>query len=206
MRNRVLMLALLLSIPAHAATAQPASGPNHWTQLTAPDPFGAWRFFDPVRSRFVLVPFWPSAREYWELRLDSPDAWQRGEWRGTGPDEARVRALVYDPRHDRLLVFARDSRHGPTGDAPLTIWGVPQDGTGEWLELANLTEPPIDRSDFTVVYDSKRQSFVLFGGSAGPPDGSPPGFSDLWRVDVQGGAALWAPLQTEGDSVTAHTR
>jgi len=182
----------------------PASAqPGVWSRLTPPHVSESFPVFDPVRDRFLLLPFgqYSPAGEQWVLELDHPDAWHKISDGGSSPPFALVRATVYDPAFDRLLVLARDPHVPFPNTARLTVWALSLAGPDQWHELAAPADVPADRHQFSIVFDTRRGSFVLFGGS--DSDFSIPGWNDVWRLAVSRTDAAWERLAPGGDSLSA---
>jgi hypothetical protein len=140
--------------------------------------------------------------EYWELRLKNKNAhWQKRFWTNAGPSWLNVRATAYDATMDRLLILARDARLPFSGQAPMSVWAVSLEGAAAWRELPQPQQPPLDREDFSLVFDTRRSQFVLFGGWE---DSYRVPRTDVWRLDVRENSALWTHATTQGDSIAGH--
>jgi len=205
MRNRlfVLGLALFLAPVVHADDSPPPGNEitflgEHWTRLTPP--IFEVPVVDPIRSRVLLLPFGHDAApgEYWELDLSPGSRWRKNAWANPGPDwNIPIRAIAYDPSVDRLIALA-----GSQAPANLTVWALNLGGDHRWVELHSTGQAPSDRSKFALVFDSRRNRHVLFGGNSG--NGSSSIRNDLWALKIAGEDATWTALETEGDSVSGH--
>jgi hypothetical protein len=171
---------------------------EHWTRLTPP--LLDLSVVDPVRGRVLLLPFGLDASpgEYWELGLTPGSRWRKQAWENAGPDwNTPIRAVTYDPALDRLIALA-----GSWTPGSLSVWSLNLGGDRRWVELATSGTAPVDRDGFAFVFDSRRDRYVLFGGQS--KYGGPPMFNDVWDLRVGREVATWTPLETVGDSVTAH--
>ena len=171
--------------------------------MTPPSVDEGLQIFDPVRNRVVLLPLgsYSAPDDQWVLELDQSDCWRRISAGGTPPRFDLARAAAYDPRFDRILVLARDSHSPAYGPAPMTVWALSLAAPDQWHELAPLQTAPPDRSAFTLIYDSKRQCFVVFGG------GRQPGYllwNDAWRFSAGADQVTWEALAPSGDSISAY--
>jgi hypothetical protein len=185
--------------PRGFVSPEPSRSPADgvWTRLTQPGVHEGFQIFDALRNRVILLPLGSGSApdDQWILDLDHPDRWRRQSAGGTPPTWYAARAAVYDIRLDRILVIARDPRIPWNGLAPLTVWALPLGAGGGWRELAQLENAPLDRRDFSLIFDSKRGQYVLFGGESYPL------LRDVWRFDARENEVSWEQLVAGGDSI-----
>jgi len=200
MRNWLIAVVALALAPAVA----PGAEEGVWTRLTPPSVLEGQTVFDPVRNRMILFPFgFQSApNEAWTLDLAHPDRWIRRTMGADGPTNDRVRAAIYDPRLDRMLVLARDQHYSQYDDAPTVVWALSLAAPDRWRELAPLTTPPDDRMEFALVRDSRRGCFVMYGGGGRIEY---PKRRDLWRFEAGPDDVRWEELPFTGDSTAARS-
>jgi hypothetical protein len=119
--------------------------------------------------------------------------WSRGEWTqrvGAGPGPTDHHTVAYDQRRRTLVSFGGNT---PTGDWHASTWAM--DSTG-WRIIADSLSGPPPRAHHAMVYDSRRERIVVFGGLA--KDRSYLG--DTWEWD----GARWHRVDVAGP--TARTR
>ncbi len=190
---RLVMLSMLL-----VAALPRGAGALGWTRLTPPRVDEGVQVYDPVRNRVLfLLGDRLSPRDSWILDLEHPQGWQKVATSGRTPESLAAHTAIYDPRFDRILVIARDARLTEFGPGPLTVWSLSLSNPGEWRELYEPTpNKPVDRSDFSLAYDSKRGRFVLFGGS---DVNERPHYDDAWSLDAGLDRVSWERLPSTGE-------
>ncbi len=124
----------------------------------------------------------------------NPLAWSQIFPTGTGPSSSTCAQTSHPDGAGRLIVYARSSCGGGTGD----VWvlnnanGI---GTPAWSLVSN-TGP--SRHGQTTVYDQASNKLILFAGCSG---GCLPVNNDVWvltNANGQGGPAVWTNLSTTG--------
>jgi hypothetical protein len=90
---------------------------------------------------------------------------------------------AYDPTRDRLLIYQDDR-----------LWAYPFHGHLAWARLTPNGIAPPPRTGHVVVYDSKRDRLVVFGGADRYFDNY---LSDTWTVSLCGDLT-WAQMHTAG--------
>ena len=116
---------------------------------------------------------------------------ENGEWKTLAylPQmKAAEPGFTYDAKRDRFVVFGGSAgRQNVNGDT----WEW--DGK-EWIKFNGLNPAP--RQAFAMVYDSRRNKTVLFGGM-----GTTPGqlFNDTWEFD----GTTWLKVSEDGPSPRA---
>jgi len=196
----------VLMFPCAAASTAPRGAEEGWTRLTPPLADDCFQVFDPLRNQLILLPFrqYSNPDEEWVLDLDRPTSWRKTSAGGASPQFEVVRATTYDPAGDRILVLARSSSVPYPARAPLTVWARSLVSPNFWRELPLPSNAPPDRSEFSLVFDSKRGSYLLFGGGDSPY--SLPYWNDVWRLRVDGNEVSWERLAPVGDSLTSRSR
>ncbi len=206
----------------------PATGA--WTDRTPagnkPSPrSGASMVFDSTRNKFVL--FGGRSTDY-----DLEDTWEwdpaTGAWTnrtaGTGPSARGRHSMVFEESTGKVLLFG-----GGRGDIGSAIWPEGHDysdptdrwtvfdgtaiaiafgdtwewdaNTAVWTQLAP-TSAPSARFDSALVWDSKRNRAILFGGVQ-KPQANANGVSqqDVWEWDPA--KSVWTLQTTSGPQPTA---
>jgi hypothetical protein len=154
---------------------------------TAPSPRQDYSaVYDPLRDRLVLFGGWvwsgavkQQLTDLWSLSLSSPEQWAPLSPAGTPPVSSGP--AVYDPVHDRMLVFG-----------PQRVWQLGFAAPLTWSEIVPTgTPPPVD-SGFTAVYDPVRNRALVFGGG-----GAGGLVSDTWELSLAA-APAWNTLAPSG--------
>ena len=186
---------------------------------------GASMVFDSTRNKFVL--FGGRSTDY-----DLEDTWEwdpaTGAWTnrtaGTGPSARGRHSMVFEKSTGKVLLFG-----GGRGDIGSAIWPEGHDysdptdrwtvfdgtaiaiafgdtwewdaTTAVWTQLAPTTAPSA-RFDSALVWDSKRNRAILFGGVQKPQanaNGVPQ--QDVWEWDPA--KSVWTLQTTSGPQPTA---
>lgn len=110
-----------------------------------------------------------------------------GEWR-VGPAFLTDHTAVYDPVHDRVIVFGGQTAGGAIND----VFAIDLAGPPAWTSIVPAGTPPSPRAGHTAIYDPVRNRMVVFGGSGGAPK-----YNDVWELTLSG-QPEWHPLATAG--------
>jgi N-acetylneuraminic acid mutarotase len=127
--------------------------------------------------------------------------WSSKEPPAIAPSPRAFQSMVYVPSIGRVIMFGgshTDSSSAPTTDMNDT-WAYDPNGN-TWRELDPSGAVPSPRSLQSMVYDSKRDKVILFGGGADSPGWEPAGSSgelnDLWQYDPA--TNQWTELKPSG--------
>jgi outer membrane protein assembly factor BamB len=132
--------------------------------------------------------------DVWALPLGSY-RWRQLHAAGTSPGGRARHAMVYDPLHNRMLVFAGNNADGVLYN---DLWALDlTPGRERWEKLAPSGKPPVPRTLPTVVYCPTRKSMLVFGGAI-PGNG----VGDVWELTLDDLA--WHELTFNGR--TPHAR
>lgn len=165
-----------------------------WERLADAGPLGrvnAGGAYDARRGRAVVAGGSRKAADgaTWEVVGDSWEGDQSG-WRRVAAVSPRDHHALVEDGHGGVLMYGGipADRSGPW---PTDTWVLRQDG---WTRVA--TDGPPGRGRAALVYDSKRQLVVLFGGvSAASGPNQPQTFlSDTWTWD----GARWQKVADGG--------
>ena len=105
----------------------------------------------------------------------------------TKPSARSSSATIWDPVRHRMVMYGghREFPSGPLGDT----WALTMGATPTWSLVASGSEA---RSDVSPFYDSARDRFVIYGGTA------PIGFyGDLFALPLNG-STTWSQITTSG--------
>ncbi|MBI1796522.1 MAG: hypothetical protein HY076_08035 [Candidatus Eisenbacteria bacterium] len=140
-----------------------------WTQLapggaTFPGREDHSAAYDPVRDRVIVFggQAGNSLNDVWELRLSPALEWHPIFPGGVGPNGRSQQSMIYDPDHDRMIVFggADQSFHSD-------LWALWLSGGTGWARLWSTNVGPSNRLLHTAVWDAARHRMVLYGGETG---------------------------------------
>lgn len=155
-----------------------------WSEIQAGGPIPAPRsafgaIYDPVRH-LMWIQGGVNPDEVWNLSLTGTPAWTAI----ATLDTLRGRSYpvdFYDPRRDRLVAFGGAS-YAQTSALPLA-------GPYRWTQFLPPQPPlvPGPRSQHAVVYNSRLDRFMTFGGSYGSTD------INMWSF-VPGDTGVWSPI------------
>ncbi|MBI2942567.1 MAG: hypothetical protein HYY25_00045 [Candidatus Wallbacteria bacterium] len=148
--------------------------------------------FDIRRERIVLF-----GGELGNTKLGDTWEWDGTVWREVtqsvgSPGFRSFHAMTYDPVRQVVVLFGGSeiSGPGPNGESNET-WEY--DGTA-WREKVT-TQSPSGRVKHALVYDSRSQRVVLFGGGTFSCDTGGKSFDDSWEYD----GTNWQRLELGGN-------
>jgi hypothetical protein len=171
-------------------------GTGAWSRLdpagTAPARYRHSAIYDPIRERMVVFGGADSTLrgDAFALSLSGPAAWTLLAAAVDGPSPRSEHGAIYDPTHDRMVVYGGfDS--SPLGDA----WALALGATPAWSRLEPAGSAPAPHHRHSVVYDSGRGCMVVFGGMSPYKD------SEAWALELSG-AGTWKPYAAMGTPPT----
>ena len=183
---------------------KPLSGGTPWTRLDIADPLPMARaahaaIYDPVRDRMVVFgdTYSDSAGSVWALSLSGSLAWSKIALSGTGPGYRSGVRGIYDPTHDRMIVFGG---YSAAADSLMNdVWALSLAGTPAWSRLIPDGSPPTRRELVALTYDPIGQRMIVFGGYQDlRPDGPPAPCRDVWALSLTD-TLTWTRLLPVGD-------
>jgi hypothetical protein len=103
-------------------------------------------------------------------------------------------SAVYDPGHDRMIVFGGHDGTGYSdrywGPASL-VWILTPSDPARWTGVLPGGSSPTRRYTHSGIFDSTRERMIVFGGFDGHM------LNDTWELSLSG-ALAWAPLAASG--------
>lgn len=147
------------------------SGTPAWTQISpAGDPIsvrgGHSAIYDPVRDRMVVfggTDGFYSNGEVWSLSLSGTPTWRILAPSSAAPNYLESHQAVYDPVHDAMVVFGgADLSHLLHNDT----WSFSLSPSAMWSQILPLGPLPDARAEHAMVYDSRQDRILMYGGSA----------------------------------------
>jgi hypothetical protein len=169
-----------------------------WTALSTPPSARSAQsaIYDSVRERMVMFGGngWSGySNEVWTLSSAGPPTWTALAPSGTPPSARSYHSAIYDPVHERMVVFG-----GWDGSLFFNdVWALSLADTPVWTALTPVGTPPAAREGHTAVYDPVRDRMVVFGGW----DGSSLR-DDVWALSLAG-TPVWTALAPSGSSPSA---
>jgi hypothetical protein len=159
------------------------AGTTSWTQLTptAPPPAGRVghsAIYDPVRDRMLvfagmIAPGYPN-NELWSLSLAGSPSWTNLTV-SSGPAANYGNTAIYDPGHDRLVVFDG-----------VETWSATLAAAPVWTQVLGVS--PSSRAGHVTIHDPVRNRMVVFAGSVAVPF-----LNDSWALSL-GDSPVWTQL------------
>ena len=146
--------------------------------------------YDPVRERMVV--FGGLGRsglhnDVWALSLAGTPVWTKLAPTGTPLSARRGHSAIYDPGHDRMVVFGGQGSSSYLND----VWALSLAGQPAWTKLLPTGTPPVTRYEQSAIYDPVRDRMVVFGGYNGSS------LNDVWVLSLADTPA-WTALTTTG--------
>jgi hypothetical protein len=184
---------------------------HYWQRLSdesAGPRFRHGAVLDSRRDRLIVIAGLGSGlsrvADTWAYALDS-GRWTRLGSPGEGPSARMDPLSVYDPIHDRVVVFGGSDCCVNYNEVYFDdLWYLPLNPEAHWHQQTALGDPPQRRRVDTCVYDPVREAGLFFGSSGDSGDttlvwslelSDPP----VWRRLVVAGPA---PLAHHGASIT----
>jgi hypothetical protein len=174
---------------------EPGSDP-HWSVLEASGgpprrPYLASIVYDPSRDRLVVLGRAPGQElETWTLPLSGTPTWQRLSTSGTSPQRRGGHSTIYDPVHDRIVLFGGNNDFSPESRYLADTWALSLT-SGEWSELAPLGTTPGGREGHGAIYDPDEHRMIVFGGHH---EIGGRGFrNDVWELSL-GDTLRWSQI------------
>src|SRR5512143_3368586 len=151
--------------------------------------------YDPVRDRLLLVGTgWSDRVDVWALRLAGTPAWESLATNGTAPGGRSGQSTIYDPAHDRLVLFGGRDQSSPQSLYLSDLWALSL-ATDTWSPLAPGGVVPGGREGHGAMYDPERQRMIVFGGHYEDPERH---FrNDLWELSL-GDSVAWSEIVVGG--------
>ena len=164
--------------------------------------------YDPIRDRMVIfggfltypdeVGWLLYQNDVWALSLGENPVWTQLFPTGTPPGMRDEHSAIYDPLHDRMMVFGGHAGGFNYND----VWALSLGGVPEWTQLFPTGTPPAARRRHNGIYDPLRNQMVVFGGY------DTVGLScvnDVWTLSL-GEAPQWTQLFPTGTPPSARGR
>jgi hypothetical protein len=125
--------------------------------------------------------------DVWTLSLDTTAGleWQRYQATGSLPERS-AHAAIFDPTHNRLLVFGGKNSGGLRND----LWQLDL-AAATWTDVTPSGGGPSPRWLLTAVYHPSRNSMIIFGGNDGAN-----GLNDVWELDLD--SLKWSQMAPSG--------
>ncbi|MFI5372606.1 MAG: kelch repeat-containing protein, partial [Candidatus Eisenbacteria bacterium] len=169
---------------------------NMWTALdplgSSPGPrYGCLSAMDSLRHRMVMFGGYDGANlrsDVWTLTLGAAARWDSIPISG-GPGPRQRGVAVYDPAHDRVIVFGgTDALDDPHAD----VWELRIGTTSSWTLLAPTGSGPAPTYSHRGIYDPLRDRVLYY---------VPGDTSQVYALDLTSPPA-WHLLATTGVSPT----
>ena len=170
------------------------SGSPSWSEVTTGGPMPTERYnavaiYDSPRDRMVFfggedIAGFPA--DVWSLSLGGTPTWTELAATGIPPAGRVAPTAIYDPVHQRMVLFAGTVYSGNFND----VWSLSLSGTPAWLEVNAQGTVPFFRAFHTAVYDSARRRMIVYSGAGlkhGPPDRN-----DVWALSLS--KPEWTPV------------
>src|SRR5262245_6238011 len=205
----VALASVLSSGAAFSTSTANAQADGTWLLMGLPsDRDGHYAAYDAARDRMVAFGGMSSTRrnDVWVLPLSTATGWHQMLVGGTPPSARDGHTAIYDPVHDRMVVFGGfDTGHRND------VWTLSFAGAPTWLQILPAGSPPTPCVGHAAVYDPVRQRMLVIGGVDNgiynnevwelSLSGSPPGISSRSRgAPVRALTTRQSTIQTATES------
>ena len=146
--------------------------------------------YDSISDRVLLFGGYPDGG-VWTLSRGSSPRWEVLQVTGPAPPPRLYPAVAWDPAHRRIAMFG-GSLGGLYPQFQDDVWVLELGAAPVWRRILVQAAGPAPRDRASLVYDPKRDRFILMGGRA---DGG--SRSDAWSLSL-GDAPAWSPIQASG--------
>ncbi|MCB9506233.1 MAG: thrombospondin type 3 repeat-containing protein [Myxococcales bacterium] len=116
-------------------------------------------------------------------------AWDRIVATGTAPTAREMHAAVWDPTHDRMIIFGGYNGSALAAPAVLQYSG----GTWSWTNIAPTGTGPSARYTPSMVWDSGASQAIVFGGYSGSAY-----TNDAFALSDSTGSWRWTQITASG--------
>jgi hypothetical protein len=106
-----------------------------------------------------------------------------GAWTLLPPPELRESPSIYDPVRESMLFFGGTADNGGSSNA---LWELSLAGVPTWSQLVTTGTPPPARSTHSLLYDSRRERMLVFGGADAITR------NDFWVLDLSVSPPAWS--------------
>ena len=153
------------------------------------DRFGHSAIYDPLRNRMLVYGGLVSTpdtvtSDVLSLSLGDPMMWTVLATSGPRPPARFFHSAIYDPDHDRMIVYGGRNASAGLGDA----WALSLADPPTWTPLAPSGGGPGVRYYHSACFDSNRRRMLLFGGKSFPTVVDP--HNDTWALSL-GSSPAW---------------
>jgi hypothetical protein len=136
--------------------------------------------YDPVRDRMVVFGgdaggAYGLLNDAWALSLAGTPAWAPLT-PTNAPAPRQAHSAIYDPVHDRMVVFGGALPSSALND----VWALSLAGPPAWTAITPASTPPVVRSGHTAIYDPMGERMLVFGGAGYTY------LNDAWALSLTG--------------------
>ena len=172
------------------------NGSPNWFEASTtggPPPlrYGASLVYDPNGHRMILFGGFGAAymNDVWALDVTT-EIWTQLMPAGAPPAARGYHTAIYDPNHQRMVVFGGFNFAGHLNDT----WALSLVGPPTWAPLVTAGGPPSARAGHSAVYEPAGARMLVFGGEDGPS------MNDTWQLTLPAGAPTptWSLVPTTG--------
>jgi hypothetical protein len=159
------------------------------------DPDGDRMIIFGGRYRKATAGTYTVYNEVWALDL-STLAWSQIMTTGTPPAARSSTAGVYDASSKSLVIFGGNTSTNGAAFSPLNdLWSLDL-GSGAWKQISTTGAPAARLFHTAAIDPASHRLYVFAGGDANAFTG--PFLSDLWSVDLAGGAWTQEAMPASG--------
>jgi uncharacterized repeat protein (TIGR01451 family) len=160
-------------------------GEERWQEILPPDPLpppraGPTAIYDAANQRMIVFGgvdfYWRTLNDVWALYLTpGEERWEQIFPSGSPPVSRVEHTAVYDPDHERMIMFGGYNDHNYFHD----VWALDLAlGHEAWREIFPSGISPVKRGNHSAIYDATNERMVIFGGE--DSDGY---LNDVWTLN-----------------------
>jgi N-acetylneuraminic acid mutarotase len=173
-------------------------GPLIWEEVPLthyPINYEVTGIYDPINTSIIII----SSYQIWQIEDKGTEYHSSLLQKDLNINSTHIEgASVFDPVHERLLLFSPPSRNQI---ADSNVYSLSLDENHDWRILSVQNIIPPARHEHAAIFDPLRNRYLIFGGFLS--DESLIALNDLWELNFNSDPISWNSLTTLGEKPKA---